>query len=151
VIDIVFAAKANTQIAEAQFRAAALRGISGARHLPVPAEKDALTHIRIAVPDGVKHRDFRIGQSLVVFDFYSDKPMKPLAAPKQSAAVVPQPQTAPEKKPEQEPEKEPETTAETTSAASAAEEPPVMPPQEQEISAVKAPAAAEQEAEKMPA
>lgn len=151
VIDIVFAAKANMQIAEEQFRAAALRGVSGARHLPLPAEKGALTHIRIAVPDGVKHRDFRIGQSLVVFDFYSDKPMKPLAVPKQSAAAIPQPQIAPEKKPEQAREK----AAETTSVTSVAEEPPVIPSQEQEASAVKAPEAeaapaVEQEAEKMP-
>jgi len=116
VIDIIFAAKASGQLAEAQFRAKALRGISGARHLPTPPEKGTITHIRIAVPDGVKHRDFRIGQDLVVFDFYSDQPMKPRPAPKKVAVKKPVAAT-PEKMPEQAP------------VTAVAEAPPAMPQQ----------------------
>lgn len=100
VIDIIFAAKPDRTVPEAQFRASSLRGISAARQIDLPPEKGALTHFRIAVPDGVKHRDFRIGQNLVVFDFYSDKPMQKTAAPQKSAAVTEAPPQMPEKKPE---------------------------------------------------
>jgi hypothetical protein len=124
VIDVIFAAQSDAMIPEAQFRAKALRGISAARQVPTAPEKAALTHFRIAVPDGVKHRDFRIGQDLVVFDFYSDKPMKVIAPPKKTAAKPAKIMEKPAKKP-------PQPTEETEAGAVTAvtEAPPAMPQQ----------------------
>lgn len=96
VLDIVFQAETRQNIPETQFRAASLRGLEAGRHIPSPPERAGITHIRLLLPDAVRHRDYLIGDR-IVFDFYSEEPMRPQPAVRRAEA--PQPQAVPERRP----------------------------------------------------
>ena len=68
VVDIVFDETAGSLDAS-NVHADSLKGLKAIRHIKVPSK---VTHIRLVLPKGAKHRGYKLG-SRVIFDLYHPK------------------------------------------------------------------------------